>query len=79
MVKELLDSLRYELDYGTAPWEKETVTAVVAFQEDSGLDPTGNMDPPTMRALANAVPDISEDDKAFVIRLVLFEAVRRWE
>ncbi|MBD3366830.1 MAG: hypothetical protein GF405_01495 [Candidatus Eisenbacteria bacterium] len=79
LVKALLASLGYDLDYGTAAWDQETVAAVVAFQEDSGLEPTGNMDSPTMRALANAVPDISEDDKELVIRLVLFEAVRRWE
>jgi len=79
LVKALLASLGYDLDYGTAEWDQKTIAAVVAFQEENGIDPTGNMDAATMRALASAVPDISEDNKALVIRLLLYEAVRRWE
>jgi len=79
VVKTLLASLGYDVSYGTSEWDQRSVAALVAFQEERGLAPTGNLNPETMRALADAVLDISEGDKELVIRLLLFEAVRRWE
>ena len=60
-------------------WGERAVEALLAFQESEGLEPTGDPNPRTLRALANAVPGISEEDRTMVIRLLLFEIVRRWE
>jgi hypothetical protein len=79
LVKALLASLGHDLNYGTGEWDQETVEAVIAFQEQAGLPPTGEPDPETLRALANAVPDIADEDRTLAIRLVLFELVRRQE
>jgi hypothetical protein len=79
LVKVLLASLGYDVSYGSAVWDQETVAAILSFQEEAGLEPTGDPDPATLRALAGTVPDLSVDDRTLAIRLVLLEAVRRWE
>jgi hypothetical protein len=79
LVKALLAQLGHETNYGTGEWDEHTVEAVIAFQEGSGLATTGEPDPPTLRALAAAVNAIPEPDRAMVIRLLLFEIVRRVE
>lgn len=79
LVKALLASLGYDVIYGTGDWDEQTVEAVMAFQESTGLPTTGEPDAETLRALANAVPDIAEEDTELAIRLVLFELVRRQE
>lgn len=79
LVKALLSQLGHETDYGTGEWNQPTVEAVIAFQEASGLPPTGDPDPATLRALAAVVGEIPEADRTLVIRLLLFEIVRRLE
>lgn len=79
LVKALLTQLGHETDYGTGEWDEGTVEAVVSFQEASGLPTTGDADPATLRALAGAVGEIPEADRTMVIRLLLFEVVRRLE
>jgi hypothetical protein len=79
LVKALLAQVGHETDYGTGEWDEHTVEAIIAFQEASHLETTGEADPPTLRALAAAVSEIPEADRAMVIRLVLFEIVRRLE
>ncbi len=79
LVKVLLSQLGHETDYGTGEWNEPTVEATIAFQEANRLAPTGDPDPATLRALAGAVDEIPEADRTMVIRLLLFEAVRRLE
>lgn len=79
LVKALLSQLGYETDYGTSEWNEATVEKTAAFQEARGLPPTGDPDPATLRALAAAVGEIPEADRSMVIRLLLFEIVRRLE
>jgi hypothetical protein len=79
LVKALLSQLGHETDYGTGEWNQATVEAAIAFQEARGLTPTGDPDPSTLRALAQAVGEIPEADRTLVIRLLLFEIVRRME
>ncbi len=79
LVKTLLASLGYDTDHGTGEWDERTVEAVIAFQEQSGVPTTGEPDAATLRALANAVPGMSDEDRTLAIRLFLFELVRRQE
>jgi hypothetical protein len=79
LVKALVSQLGYETDYGTGEWNQATIEKMTAFQEASGLTLTGGPDPATLRALAAAVGEIPEADRTTVIRLLLFEIVRRLE
>lgn len=76
-VKSLLSVVGHETSYGSGEWDQETVEAVIAFQERSGLPPTGEPDPATLRALAGEVVHIPEADRTLVIRLLLFEIAAR--
>jgi hypothetical protein len=78
-VKAVLASFSYEVNYGSAEWDSETQRALVTFQEDHDIEPTGEPDAATLRALAAAVPDVQADDLALIIRLLLFEIARREE
>lgn len=78
-IKSLLSSTGYDTNYGTPEWDQETIEAVIAFQEDEGLAPTGEPDPETLRALAGRIGEIPDEDRDLVIRLFLFELVRRQE
>lgn len=78
-VKALLASLGYEANYGSAEWDQATIETAVSFQEASGLAPTGEPDPATLRALAAKVGEIPERDRTMVIRLILLELARRQE
>ena len=78
-VKTLLASLGHETNYGTGEWDEATVEAVIAFQEETGLPTTGEPDAATLRALANALPGMAEEDRTLAIRLFLFELSRRLE
>jgi hypothetical protein len=77
MVKAVLASLGYDANYGSAEWDQATAEAVVAFQEASGLPPTGEPDAETLRAMAAGVVGIPEGDRSLVIQLFLLELVRR--
>ncbi len=78
-VKSLLASLGHDANYGTGEWDQETIETVVAFQEAGGISVTGDPDPATLRALAEQVGDIPDADRTLIIRLLLFELVRRQE
>lgn len=78
-VKTLLASLGYDTDHGTGEWDERTIEAVIAFQEGAGVPVTGEPDAQTLRALANAVPGMTDEDRTIAIRLFLFELVRRQE
>jgi hypothetical protein len=79
LVKALLSQLGHETDYGTGELNQAAVEQLIAFQEERGLAPTGDPDPATLRALAAAVAGIPEADRTMIIRLLLFEIVRRME
>lgn len=79
LVKALLSSLGYDANYGTGEWDEGTAEAAVAFQEKEGLPTTGDPDPETLRALAGAVERVPEGERTMIIRLLLFEIVRRLE
>lgn len=78
-VKALLAALGYETNYGSGEWDEATIEAVIAFQEASGLAPTGEPDAVTLRELAGKVGDIPERDRTMVIRLILLELAHRQE
>jgi hypothetical protein len=78
-VKSLLSALGYDANYGTPEWDQEAVEAAIAFQEDAGLSTSGEPDTATLRALAGKVGELPEADLDMVIRLLLFELVRRQE
>lgn len=78
-VKAVLSALGHEANYGSSEWDQETVEALISFQESAGIEPTGDPDAATLRALAADVPGLSEDDAEMVIRLFLFELARRAE
>jgi len=79
LVKALLTFLGHEANYGNGEWDQETVDAAMAFQEQAGIPVTGRPDPATLRALAGEVGGLPESERTMVIRLILFELVRRQE
>lgn len=79
LTKALLASLGYDVNYGTGEWDQATVDAAVSFQEAAGIAASGDPDPETLRALAEAVGTIPDADRTMIIRLLLFETVRRLE
>jgi hypothetical protein len=78
-IKALLASAGNEVNYGSGEWDDEAAAAMAAFQEDAGVEPTGEPDAATLRALADAVTEIPDVDRDLVIRLLLFELAGRWE
>lgn len=78
-VKAVLSALGYDANYGSGEWDQETVEAMIAFQESAGVTPTGEADPPTLRALADAAEKMPDSERDLVIRLLLFELARRQE
>jgi hypothetical protein len=79
LVKALLASLGYEVNYGSGEWDEETVASTAAFQRSVGVEPSGEPDADTLRALAGAVTEIPDADRDLVIRLLLFQMAARWE
>ncbi len=78
-VKAVLAGLGYDTDYGTGEWDEAAVAAMTAFQADAGVDATGEPDPRTLRALADAAVEMPEADSELIVRLLLFELARRQE
>ncbi|MFH1689203.1 MAG: peptidoglycan-binding domain-containing protein [Candidatus Eisenbacteria bacterium] len=78
-VKAVLSALGYDTNYGSGEWDQETVEAMIAFQENAGVTLTGEADPPTLRALADAAEEMPDSERDLVIRLLLFELARRQE
>lgn len=78
-VKAVLASLGHDVNYGSGQWDEETVEAMIAFQEDAGVSPSGEADPATLRALADAAENMPDPERDLIIRLLLFELARRQE
>jgi hypothetical protein len=77
LVKALVSVLGHETSYGSGEWDQATVEAIIAFQEDVGLQPTGEPDPSTLRALAGEIAGIPAAEQTMIIRLLLFELAAR--
>lgn len=78
-VKAVLAALGHDVNYGLGEWDEEAVEAMIAFQENAGVAPSGEADPATLRALADAAVGMSESECDLIIRLLLFELARRQE
>ena len=78
-LKAVLSSLGHETNYGSGEWDEETVEAMIAFQENAGIPPSGEPDPATLRALADAAEEMPDSERDLIIRLLLFELARRQE
>jgi len=79
LVKSVLASLGHDANYGSGEWDEETVEAMIAFQEVAGVDLSGEPDPATLRALADAAEEMPDSERDLIIRLLLFELARRQE
>ena len=78
-VKAVLSALGHDVNYGEGEWDDEAIEAMTAFQESAGVAPTGEADPATLRALADAAESMPDSDRDIIIRLLLFELARRQE
>ncbi len=78
-VKAVLAALGHDVNYGDGEWDEEAVEATIAFQEGAGVVPSGEPDPATLRALADAAEEMPDSDRDLIIRLLLFELARRQE
>lgn len=57
-IQKILSSLNYlSAEYVTGDYEDMTELAVLAFQLDNGIEPTGIADPDTQRAITNSMKD----------------------
>jgi len=79
LVKALLASLGYDANYGSGEWDQPAIEAAISFQEASGIPPSGEPDPVTLRALAEKVTGIPEADRTMVIRMLLLALAREQE
>ena len=78
-VKAVLASLGHDVNYGSGEWDEEIVEAMTEFQVAAGVPATGEADPATLRALADAAEEMPEPERDLIIRLLLFELARRQE
>ena len=78
-VKAVLSAVGYDVNYGSGEWNEETTEAMTEFQTRAGVEPSGEADPATLRALADAAEDMPESERDLIIRLLLYELARRQE
>ncbi len=76
-IKTVMSALGLDVNYGMGEWDAEAVLALVSFQEEIGLDPSGVPDAATLRALANAVVEIPAEDQTLIIRTMLIRLAQR--
>lgn len=76
-VKALLEAYGEGVNYGTSEWDQETVEALSRFQDETGVQATGDPDPETLRALAKRVLDLTDEEQERIIRLLLFRMASR--
>jgi len=76
-IKSVMSALGLDVNYGMGEWDAEAVLALVSFQEELGLDPSGVPDAATLRALADAVINIPAEDQTLVIRMMLMRLAQR--
>ena len=76
-VKALLEAYGEDTNYGTSEWDQETVEAMSRFQDEAGIQASGDPDPETLRALAKHVLALTEEEQERIIRLLLFRMAAR--
>ncbi len=76
-IKSVMSALGLDVNYGMGEWDAEAVLALVSFQEENELEPSGVPDAATLRALADAVIDIPAEDQTLVIRMMLMRLAQR--
>jgi hypothetical protein len=79
VLKAILAALEYEVDYGSGEWDAEANLAMTTFQEQRGLEDEGDRSARTLRALAEAVEEIGDEDRLLILRLLLLNLVQREE
>ena len=78
-LKAMLKVLGHDVDLGTGEWDAGAEAAMRAFQQESGLEEASDRDPRTLRALAEAVDRLGEEDQAMILRLLLLNLAQREE
>ncbi len=76
-VKAVLAALGMDVNYGLGEWDAEAVQALVSFQEEHALEPSGVPDAPTLRALADAVVEMPPEEQTLIIRMTLLRYAQR--
>ncbi len=76
-IKSVMSALGLDVNYGMGEWDAEAVLALVSFQEQLGLEPSGVPDAATLRALADAIIEIPAEDQTLVIRMMLMRLAQR--
>lgn len=79
VLKALLAGLGHDVDYETGKWDASAEQAMQAFQEKGGLQAEEDRSPLTLRALAEALPRISEEDRTRALQLLLLNLAQREE
>ena len=79
MLKAMLSALGYEVDYGTGEWDAGADRALRAFQDAARLADAEDRDPRTLRALAEAVGRLNDEDRTRILRLLLLNLAQREE
>jgi len=77
VLKAILSGLGFPADFGRGDWDDEATRALRAFQASVGLDARGDREPGTLRKMAEAVADLSDDDKTRILRLLLLNLAQR--
>jgi hypothetical protein len=79
LLKALLSGLGHPADIGSATWDAEADQSLRAFQQGAGLEAEGERSPQTLRALAEAVDRLPDEEKTRILRLVLLNLAQREE
>jgi hypothetical protein len=78
-VKAILEAYGTDANYGTGEWDQQTIEAMIQFQEEAGVTPTGDPDAETLRALAKHTLALTDEEQERIIRLLLFRLAQRQE
>jgi hypothetical protein len=79
LLKAVLSGLGHPADIGSAKWDAEADQSLRAFQQGAGLEAEGERSPQTLRALAEAVERLPDEEKTRILRLVLLNLAQREE
>lgn len=79
LLKAMLSGLGHAADIGSATWDEEADAALREFQAGAGIEAEGERSPRTLRALAEAVPRLPDQEKARILTLLLLNLAQREE
>jgi micrococcal nuclease len=77
VLKSLLTELGFPADPSNGDWDDEARDALRAFQASVGADGTGEREPRTLRRMAEAVDDLSGEQKTRILRIFLLNLAQR--